>query len=65
MKRLLMVLLMVWAMQACDTLEAVLQFFNGLQDWQTEKAKIVVINSQRSFFGVLSTPYYVFYPKTK
>lgn len=53
--------LLAWVIQPCGTLEEVAKFLNKLPTAQAINAKVVVINSQRSFFGVWSTPYYVFY----
>lgn len=61
--KLLKFMLLVWVMQPCSTLEEVEKFLNKLPRDQAVLAKIVVINSQRSFLGVLSTPYYIFYEK--
>lgn len=50
-----------WVMKDCFTLEAVTDFLNTLPPDRAADAKVVAINSQRSFMGSLSTPYYVWY----
>lgn len=60
---LLSILAVVWIMKGCFTLDDVKRFLNTLPLSESLNAKIVVINSQRSFLGKLSTPYYVLYPK--
>lgn len=52
-----------WTMYTCGTLDCVTQFLNTLPVERALEAKIVVINSQRSFLGVLSDPYYIYYRK--
>jgi len=50
-----------WVMQGCFTLQDVTDFLNKLPPERAIEAKVVAINSQRSFLGSLSTPYYVWY----
>lgn len=52
-----------WVMEGCDTLEQVTALLNRLPPDRATDAKVTTINSQRSFMGVLSTPYYVWYRK--
>lgn len=52
-----------WIMKYCYTLEAVTQLLNSLPPQSAAQAKVLAINSQRSFMGSLSTPYYVWYPR--
>ena len=52
---------LTWAMQTCSTLEEVTQFLNTLPEERALEAKVLTINSQRSFGGVFSSPYRIFY----
>ena len=61
MKNLCLLILALWFMKPCFTLEDVTTFLNKLPEDSAISAKIVVINSQRSFMGTLSSPYYVYY----
>lgn len=63
MKKHWILILVVWVMKGCFTLDDVTTFLNSLPFQEALQAKVVVINSQRSFVGALSTPYYVWYPK--
>ena len=63
MKNFIVILLLVWAIKDCFTLEDVSAFLNSLPPERAVEAKVVVINSQRSFLGALSSPYQVFYRK--
>ena len=56
-------LLIMWTMVSCSTLDEVKKLLDGLPATEAMSAKIVVINSQRSFLGAWSDPYYVFYAK--
>ena len=57
------VLWLIWTMVSCSSLADVQKTLNGLTNSESLTAKIVVINSKRSFLGALSDPYYVFYVK--
>lgn len=50
-----------WAMKDCYTLDDVTAFLNTLPTDRAVDAKVLAINSQRSFLGSMSTPYYVWY----
>lgn len=63
MKKLIMTLCFVWVMKDCFTLDDVTKFLNTLPLDQALHAKVIAINSQRSFAGVFTTPYYVWYNK--
>jgi hypothetical protein len=52
-----------WESHACGTVTCVADFLNRLPDERAAEAKVITINSQRSFMGVLSDPYYVYYRK--
>lgn len=52
-----------WQVQGCITLDAVTELLNSLPAERASEAKVTTINSQRSFLGPLSTPYYVWYRK--
>lgn len=52
-----------WAMKDCYTLDDVTAFLNKLPPDRATDAKVLAINSQRSFLGTWSTPYYVWYRK--
>ena len=52
-----------WNIQSCGTLECVTEFLNKLPIDRAIEAKITTINSQRSFMGVLSDPYKIWYRK--
>lgn len=53
--------LLTWVMRACFTLEDVTSFLNTLPTERALEAKVIAMNSQRSFLGMFSTPYYVWY----
>jgi len=53
----------VWVMKDCYTLEDVTKMLNSLPADRAVDAKVLAINSQRSWMGSLSTPYYVWYRK--
>ena len=61
MKKFLLAFSFLWLLKPCFTLEEVTKFLNSLSPGVADTAKIVAINSQRSFLGSLSTPYYVWY----
>lgn len=50
-----------WRMHGCFSLDEVTNFLNNLPPGRATEAKVIAINSQRSFLGSLSTPYYVWY----
>jgi len=52
-----------WVMQDCYTLDDVTALLNRLPADRAVDAKVLAINSQRSFLGAASTPYYVWYRK--
>lgn len=52
-----------WAMKDCFTLDDVTKFLNALPPDRAADAKVLAINSQRSFLGAMDTPYYVWYRK--
>lgn len=52
-----------WYMKDCFTLEDVTVFLNQLPPESAATAKVTTINSQRSFLGSMSSPYYVWYRK--
>lgn len=52
-----------WVMKDCFTLDCVTETLNGLPLERALEAKITTINSQRSAFGALSSPYYIWYRK--
>jgi hypothetical protein len=52
---------LTWTIQVCDTLDEVTEFLNKLPLERALEAKIVTINSTRSFMGVWSAPYRVYY----
>lgn len=52
---------LTWKMEGCYTLDDVTVFLNKLPAERALEAKVVAINSQRSFLGTLSTPYYVWH----
>ena len=54
---------LVWTMVSCSSLAEVQKTLSKLTNSESLSAKIVVINSQRSFLGVWSDPYYIFYVK--
>ena len=58
-------LALIWVIKPCFTLEEVETFLNELPLERALEAKIVVINSQRSFLSSMSNPYYVFYRQEK
>lgn len=51
-----------WVMEGCGTLDCVTALLNTLGDRAID-AKVTTINSQRSFLGPLTTPYYVWHRK--
>jgi len=52
---------LVWHQHSCMTLDDVKAFLDKLPPDRALEAKIVVLNSQRSFLGALSEPYYILY----
>jgi hypothetical protein len=52
---------LVWKMESCGTLDCVTAQLNRLPPDRALEAKVVVINSTRSFMGALSNPYYIYY----
>lgn len=63
MKKFIAMSMLLWVMKGCFALDDVTNFLNSLPKQQALTAKVVAINSQRSFMGALSTPYYVWYNK--
>ena len=61
MKKFILSLTFLWLMKPCFTLDEVTQFLNTLPPGIADTAKVLAINSKRSFLGELSTPYYVWY----
>jgi hypothetical protein len=59
------ILLAVWVMKSCNTLNEVIDFMNTLPADVAKEAKITTIGSYRAVVGVLSSPYYVFYLSDK
>lgn len=52
-----------WVMESAYTLDDVTAILNKLPSGKAIDAKVLAINSQRSFMGSLSTPYYVWHRK--
>lgn len=61
MRKLLIVLALIWTSKQFGTIDDLVRFLNTLSDDRAKEAKILVINSQRSFLGVLSSPYFLIY----
>lgn len=61
MKKLIMLLVLVWVAKSFFTIEDMMRFINQLPLERAMEAKIIVINSQRSFLGAASDPYYLIY----
>lgn len=59
----ILILLLVWVIQSFFTIDDMVKFLNGLPEDRAKEAKILVINSQRSFLSTLSSPYYLIYRK--
>lgn len=59
----ILILLLVWVSQSFFTIDDMVKFLNGLPEDRAKEAKILVINSQRSFLSTLSSPYYLIYRK--
>lgn len=53
----------VWVMKDCFDLPCVTRTLNELPPDRAVDAKVIAINSQRSFLGALSSPYYIWYRK--
>ena len=61
MKNLFVVLALIWVSKGFMTIEEMVQFLNTLPEQYAKEAKVIVLNSQRSFLGPLSKPYYLIY----
>ena len=56
---------LVWVVKSFFTIDDMAKFINTLPPGVASDSKVVVINSQRSFLGTWSNPYFLIYRAEK